>query len=530
MYSIHKEKRRATMRVVRDTMAIAIGLIALFAYIAWWITRGLAYSGWLLIPFVAALTYTLVQMIGNWLLYLAAHRSARTVPPVETALSVDVFVTACGEEPALVERALQAACHMYGQHETWLLDDNSDFRLEQIANRLGAGYLTRTGNGNAKAGNLNAALARTDGDIIVIFDVDHAPEPEFLLRSLPYFSDPDIGFVQVMLTFDNDGDGWVAQAASESSMDFYNPTSVGADRIDSATLIGSNALIRRTALVSIDGYQPGLAEDLATSVALHAAGWQSRYVHEPLAPGVAPPDLTAWFNQQFKWSRGVFELLVTVYPRLFGRLHLGQKISYAVRMTYYWAGVFIAAHLLAAIWVLFSADESLRQLFESYLVVFIPLMVLFTLIRQLVLAEWQHKTVRTSLQVKPFVLVFNTWPIYTLSWMMALVRLPLGFRPTPKAKADRFNYWWLAPQIVTVLLLLAGLSSSILRPITLLPLTTIFTVTMIVLHSMLFGLVVQPSDAPQSTTAHPHMVERTTVPNRALYDVSQIPSNADRDY
>src|SRR5690606_40688904 len=61
------------------------------------------------------------------------------------------------------------------------------------------------------------------------------------------------------------------------------------------------ALIRRTALESINGYQPGLAEDLATSLQLQAAGWHSVYVPHPLAPGLAPPDLAAWFVQQFKW-------------------------------------------------------------------------------------------------------------------------------------------------------------------------------------------------------------------------------------
>lgn len=528
---IDKEKRRKTAKIVRDTAIIATGVLFLIIYITWWLTQGVAYSSWLLIPFVAALIYTLVQMVGNWTLYLAAHRAPHTTIPLTTQLRVDVFITACGEEPALIERAVLAAHNMHGAHRTWLLDDGADYRLEQMASRLGIGYLTRAGNDDAKAGNLNAALDRTDGDIIVIFDVDHAPEPDFLLRSLPYFADPAVGFVQVMLTFANDNDGWVAQAAGESSMDFYNPTSVGADRINSATLIGSNALIRRTALESISGYQPGLAEDLATSVALHAAGWQSRYVHEPLAPGVAPPDLTAWFNQQFKWSRGVFELLITAYPNVFGRLQLGQKLSYAVRMTYYWAGVFIAAHLLATIIVLFSTNAALRQLFESYLLVFIPLMVVFTLIRQLVLAEWQHKSIRSSMQYKPFVLVFNTWPIYTLSWVMACIRLPLGFRPTPKVKADRFNLSWLIPQFATVTLLLAGLGFSIVRQATLSPLIMLFTATMFVLHAMLFMLVIERSDKSVQSFLQPQTHEvKAKQPDHAVYRVSQIPRNADKEF
>src|SRR5215210_8599968 len=134
-----------------------------------------------------------------------------------------------------------------------------------------------------------------------------------------------------MLTFSNGSESFVARAATETGIEYYNPTSIGADALGGVALVGSNALIRRTALDSIAGYHPGLAEDLATSVALHAAGWQSAYVPEPLAPGLSPPDVPAWFAQQLKWARGVFELLLTVYPRAFSRLTWGQRLSYAVR-------------------------------------------------------------------------------------------------------------------------------------------------------------------------------------------------------
>jgi cellulose synthase (UDP-forming) len=217
--------------------------------------------------------------------------------------TVDVFVTACGEDPHLIERCLNAACHIDGEHRAWLLDDGADPRLAQMAERLGAGYLTRPDRKDAKAGNINAALVRTTGDVVVIFDIDHVPVPGFLEQTLLFFENPRVGFVQVMLTFSNAQESWVARAAIESSRDFYSATSVGADGVRGATLVGSNALIRRKALESIGGYQPGLAEDLATSMALHAAKWGSVYLRRPLAPGLAPPDLAAWFTQQLKWSR-----------------------------------------------------------------------------------------------------------------------------------------------------------------------------------------------------------------------------------
>ena len=257
----------------RGLMLTAVGMLAFSYYFLWWVERARQLSFWLLLAFLFAVAYGVIQILGNWALYLATHwRGKVPVLPIPEHMSVDVFLTACGEEPAFVERALIKAVSMRGHHKTWLLDDGNDPRLAKMAQRLGAGYLVRNGRHNAKAGNLNAALAQTSGDIIVIFDIDHAPQPEFLVRTLVYFRFLRFGFVQVMLTFENHQDGWVAEAAADSSLDFYNPTSIGSDGLQSATLVGSNALIRREALESIGGYKLGLAEDLATSIALHAAG------------------------------------------------------------------------------------------------------------------------------------------------------------------------------------------------------------------------------------------------------------------
>lgn len=406
--------------------------------------------------FLAAAIYATVQIVGNWTLYLVA-RHPEPAPPRPAGVSVDVFVT-CYKEPCeLVERTLTAACNMRGDHNTWLLDDSNDPKLAALAKNLGAGYITRSSQEHAKAGNLNEALARTHADIIAIFDADHAPEPDYLEKTVGYFIDPRIGFVQVMLTFHNIDDSWVAKAAIETSLEYYNPTSLGAYGVGGATLMGSNALIRRTALESIGGYQPGLAEDLATSIALHADGWKSAYLAEPLAPGIAPPSFFAWYVQQLKWARGVFELLITAYPRLFRRLSWGQRLSYAVRMTKYWIGPAVAIHLLGTILILILANFSTRADFHAYLRQITPLILCDTLLRYAGLRVWRHQSMSGRSLWRAVILVYSTWPIYLQAWLMAVLRLPLSFRPTPKTKSGRLNPLWLLPQFATLTLLAYGL-------------------------------------------------------------------------
>jgi cellulose synthase (UDP-forming) len=454
-YSGSKRTTRARAHRWLIRIAVGVGIAALFYYFSWWFVDRRLASPWYLFLLFLAVFYSGMQLVGNWLLYLVAeHPSPPPDPPPE--LSVDVFITACGEAYPLIKRSLAAACEMRGQHHTWLLDDDSDPELAKLAGHLGAGYLSRTDHSYAKAGNVNHALLLTHGDIVVIFDVDHVPEPDFLERSLGYFADPKIGFVQVMLTFNNGSQSWVARAAMETSLEFYNPTCLGAYGIGGATLMGSNALIRRTALASIGGYQPGLAEDLATSIALHADKWASAYVAEPLAPGLAPPSFEAWFVQQLKWARGVFELLITAYPHLFGSLTWGQRLSYAVRMTKYWIGPVIGLHLFVTITVLISASALVRISFHQYLIHLAPVALLDLLIRHLSLLYWRHSSTPKTSLIHAVVLVYATWPVYMLAWFMALVRLPLVFRLTPKSLTRDLNPLWLLPQAIVIFLLFLG--------------------------------------------------------------------------
>ncbi len=450
------EERSEQAGIWAIRILVTLGLFALIYYFSWWQVGGRITSPWLALALMVAAVYNLAQLVGNWVLYLGAKR--RTGPPrLRKAPTVDVFVTAYKEEHSLIERALAAACAMRGEHRTWLLDDGEDAALEVMARRLGAGYLTRTDRKDAKAGNVNAALARTDGEIVVIFDIDHAPVPEFLERTLGYFADPKVGFVQVMLTFCNRDESWVARAAGESTLDYYNPTSMGMDGIGSATLVGSNALIRRSALELIGGYRPGLAEDLATSIRLHAAGWKSVYVAEPLAPGLAPATMLAWFTQQLKWARGVFEVLIKAYPRLFRKLTWGQRLSYMVRSTFYWVGPVAALHLFFTVAVLVGGNRVVHIAWENYLLHAIPLAISVLLVRQAAFLTWRHRAAEASLLWRAMVLMYATWPIYLLAWIMAMLRVPLAFRPTPKSHDGTLNPLWLMPQVLSPLVLTGGI-------------------------------------------------------------------------
>jgi cellulose synthase (UDP-forming) len=449
-------------RPIRLNLAQGIGILALGYYISWWLSWHRSDSLILIFFFVLALLFSATQFLGSWWFYRLARQRV-VAPRQEHSFTVDVYVTTCGEPIKLIETTLQAALAMEGQHRTYLLDDADDPACAQLCARLGAGYLARPGQANAKAGNLNSALPRTTGDIIVIFDVDHVAHSSFLTETVHHFVQPQIGFVQVMLTFTNRKQTWMAQAATETSYDWYNPTSCGMDVVGGASLMGSNALIRRTALESIGGYRAGLAEDLATSVALHAAGWRSVYVACPLAPGLAPASLVAWYDQQLKWARGVFEVMLTSFPRAFTRLSWGLRLAYLVRLTKYWVGPAVLLHLLLTAVVLF-AQAPARALVQDYLLHLLPLALADLWIRREALRLYRHPSIPAIVPVRALALIYFTWPVYNLAWLMAVLRLPLSFRPTPKAPIGGLNPLWLLPQALTSGVLFVGLSQTVADP------------------------------------------------------------------
>jgi hypothetical protein len=265
-----------------------------------------------------------------------------------------------------------------------------------------------------------------------------------------YFNNP-MGFVQVMVTFDNASESWVAQAAMETSLEFYNPTSIGTAEVGGATMMGSNALIRRKALESIGGYQPGLAEDLATSITLHAAGWQRLMWLNHYASQASKFHRLVY--QQLKW---VVEFSNYCYslPRMFKNCPW-ERLSYAVRMTKYWIGPMVGLHLFATIGVLIFASSPVRDAFHDYLIHLTPLVMCDVLIRYIALQTWQHPSTPKTTLTSAVVLVYATWPIYLWAWFMAVFRVSLSFRPTPKSKG-RLNPLWLLPQIIALGFLIAG--------------------------------------------------------------------------
>ena len=153
--------------------------------------------------------------------------------------------------------------------------------------------------------------------------------PNFLDETLGFFQDEKIGFVQVIQAYYNQYRSVTAAGAAEQTYTFYGPTQMGLFGNGSAVAIGANCTFRRKAFDSIGGHAQGLAEDLQTSIRIHAAGWKSIYNPVIVSRGLVPEELGSFCKQQLKWARGVFEILFGELPKVFRKLIFGKRLLIA---------------------------------------------------------------------------------------------------------------------------------------------------------------------------------------------------------
>jgi cellulose synthase (UDP-forming) len=240
---------------VRTTLIrvlVAGDLIFGLVYLTWRWTASLNLDVWpIALALVIAETYSL---IGAGLFGLTVWREKhRGEPPAAEQATADVFITCYNEPVELVRRTVKAALSIHYPHRTYVLDDGNSDAMRAMAIAEGAGYVVRSEDWrgrprHAKAGNLNNALLQTQGELILVLDADQLAEPEILDRTVGYFGDPAVALVQTPQPFYNipPGDPFGSDAPL-----FYGPIQQGKDGWNAAFFCGSNAVLRREALMQL---------------------------------------------------------------------------------------------------------------------------------------------------------------------------------------------------------------------------------------------------------------------------------------
>lgn len=438
--------RRAAPVRTRDRLVLGVligaGLLSAVRFADWWFAPDHVAVTSLYVVLSLAIWYGISRMVLGWIGLLGVKRPDH-VPPRE-GLGVAIFTTSSPGEPLeMFEKTLAACARVRYPHTTYLLDDTEDPRFREAAERHGAVWLELVGLPGAKAGKINAALGLTDEDFILVLDPDHVPFPDFLDRVLGQFDDPEVGFVQVCQAYYNQPRSFAARAAAEQTYAFYGPTQMGLYGHGGTVAIGANCTFRRAALSSIGGHGIGLAEDLVTSIRLHAEGWRSVYVPEVVSRGLVPEDIGSFYRQQIKWARGVYEVVFSELPRAFPGLTWRQRLSYLTIGTYYLFGVTTLMYLVIPYMYLWTGVQPASMPFEEFVVIGAPVALLGIAIYLYVQRWLCHPKMERGLHWRALSLKMACWPVYLVGTVLAVARAEIPYIPTAK-EAQRGRFFQLA--------------------------------------------------------------------------------------
>ncbi len=245
--------RSVTRHVALFRFLASLTFLVGLAYLSWRYAFSLNTEAlWFAVPLVAAETYAFVNTV--LFAFMLWKPTVRTSPPPLENATVDVFVTTYNEPVEILRRTVEAARRIdWPQLEVYLLDDGARPEMKALAAELGSGYVTRGEEWkgkprHAKAGNVNNALMVTRGEFILILDADQIPDRRIIRQTIGYFRDPALAFVQTPQHFYNlpPGDPFGADAPL-----FYGPIMQGKDGWNAAFFCGSNAVLRREALLQL---------------------------------------------------------------------------------------------------------------------------------------------------------------------------------------------------------------------------------------------------------------------------------------
>jgi cellulose synthase/poly-beta-1,6-N-acetylglucosamine synthase-like glycosyltransferase len=264
--------------------------------------------------------YSLSQLHLTWIYSRNSKKTNQQfVPQIDSYPNVTIQLPVYNEK-YVIERLLESISKIQypkDKLEIQVLDDSTDETTELIKSQLeplrSSGLdiklIHRLDRSGFKAGALAHGLDLAKGEFIAIFDADFIPQPEFLIKTIPYFKDPGIGVVQTRWGHSNREYSILTQLQA-FGLDAHFSIEQGA-RNASGSFINFNGTCgvwRKSCIEYAGGWSADtLTEDLDLSYRAQLNGWKFKYLEEIESPGELPMVMPAIKSQQYRWNKGAAE-------------------------------------------------------------------------------------------------------------------------------------------------------------------------------------------------------------------------------
>jgi cellulose synthase (UDP-forming) len=337
--------RRAVFVMLSVLLTIAVGTFAQY----WFTLPDARHFPVLYALSTAGVFYLIAVWIMPWVALARMQRPVYIAPEPGWRVAAITTFTPPLESIDMLEQTLTAMVALDYPHDSWVLDEGDLPEVRALCERLGVRHFTRHNNpdyqapigpytARTKFGNLNAWLAEpvsAEYELVAMFDPDHVPERNYLTRTLGYFSDPEVGYVQPAQFYYNQDASFIARGAAEESYDFYSSGQMAAHAFGEPTIVGSHTVHRMSVLRELGGVPPHEAEDVYLTLLYRWGRWRGIYVPEILAMGMTPVDSRAYLRQQRRWARALLDLKFRVLPKVAPRMTIGERAVSLLHGTYF---------------------------------------------------------------------------------------------------------------------------------------------------------------------------------------------------
>ncbi len=279
--------------------------------------------------------------------HLLTHylRNRKDIDPLDGEMKLEMYPMVTVQLPMyneyyVVERLIDNITKLdYPKHklEIQVLDDSTDETLSLTSRKVdeykAQGFdiklVTRTDRKGYKAGALKEATPNAKGEFIAIFDADFLPKPDFLQRTIPYFSDPKIGVVQTRWGHINQDYSILTELqAFQLNVHFTVEQKGRAMGNFLLQFNGTAGLWRKETIEDAGGWEADtLTEDLDLSYRAQLKGWTIAFLEDTLSPAELPVEMKGLKSQQHRWMKGGAETARKLLPQVWSsELSLGKKI------------------------------------------------------------------------------------------------------------------------------------------------------------------------------------------------------------
>jgi cellulose synthase/poly-beta-1,6-N-acetylglucosamine synthase-like glycosyltransferase len=296
--------------------------------------------------------YGLNSLLLTWI-YRRRRSKTTNCPATNTKQPTVTVQLPIYNERHVVRRLIEAAINLNWPAERLqiqILDDSTDDTRQLVAEtmayyqargaKMQLEHIHRTNRVGFKAGALQNGLASASGEFIAIFDADFIPPPNFLQKTIPSFSQTQVGCVQTRWGHVNPKTSKLTQAQALGIDGHFIIEQTARHSINAfLNFNGTAGVWRRTCMDDAGGWQGDtLTEDLDLSYRAQLNGWQIVYRPDVVVPAELPVQLNAFKRQQFRWAKGSIQTALKlmknlwqarqpVWLKFMGTLHL---TNYAV--------------------------------------------------------------------------------------------------------------------------------------------------------------------------------------------------------